>query len=712
MFDRFDVLKNIVAMMLLSMATSASCFAQGIPESTLKALKDGTALIRLKQGSNSWTGSGFLIEKHRRSVEVVFNSGTKDRKSFTGQVVSEDRSRDLAVLKIKNKDLPDPIELVSTNKIRETVPVYILGFPFGDALSAGSRGPSITIGRGTISSIRRDDFDELEEVQVDGDINPGNSGGPIVFTDGSLMGVSVSTVIGTNIGLGIPGESVLGMLNGRVGELSVRALDKQPKSITAKFEARLIDPLGKMKDVSVLYIDKRKVKNPQQGANGRWTQISDAMKEVKLTIEEQKAIGQETLEGKFGQKLNFLQQVKFTNGSGETFFTAPAPMTLQLANKPEKKSRRDPKGKAWIGEDIVQGKIVDQGGGKFDADGNPITEGNGNSDVVGEPTTPKRSLGAKAFKSGDAKCQHLSIDGTSTVANLVWSREYDSFYSVSNRGVVRKISFPGLIEEVRVNLGAKCTWMELTSVGLAVLVEGTQNLVLLDENTFEEKDKFPIGIAKKFAASRDAPYVYMEPQQYILAVANLRTGKPVKRYNFGTFNKMRVSSHPKSAGRLSNFELAKVTPDGKYLIAESSASLHRFRIRRGALTYEQISECIASNPKRVEISDDSNYVAVPSGGGNGKGYTTYVYLVTDLHKRAIEIEGGAYPHALAFDKEAGLIYSHDSDIELKTFSAGGLLKKKYNLSRERGGTRQFLVHPDGHKLLVLYEKLTLVELPK
>jgi len=273
----------VAAVVLISIGIVSFGRASGqeaIPEQTLQSLKDATVFVRVTMGSESGSGSGFLIgtqdefafiitNEHvvrkrgqaKRVVTVDFFSGTKKRKRLNAMVLSEDKSRDLAVLKVKNEDLPKPIKLISTTRIRETLPVYILGFPFGEALSTSRVGPNVTIGKGIISSIRNDDFGNLEHVQVDGDINPGNSGGPIVYSDGTLMGVSVATVTGTQIGIGISGESVSDMLLGRIDTLGISQKPGRPKQVICSLTAELIDPLEKIKIISFYFVVASRIRN-------------------------------------------------------------------------------------------------------------------------------------------------------------------------------------------------------------------------------------------------------------------------------------------------------------------------------------------------------------------------------------------------------------------------------------------------------------------
>ena len=723
----FSKYVSLLAVVLVG-SLAHNCFAQrAISETTLASLKGATVFVRVNQGNRASTGSGFLIGKtddwgyivtnehvvrargargkKSRSVEVDFNSGSGNRKTFFARVVSEDKSRDLAVLKIKNKDLPKPIPLKSSNEIRETVTVHILGYPFGEALSTSRNGPNVTIGRGTISSMRKDDYGNLEEVQVDGDINPGNSGGPIVFEDGSLMGVSVATVRGTQIGIGIPGESVSEMLQGRVGGMEISQTKSGPKSMKLSFEAGLIDPLGKLKNVSVLYIEKKNLQDKIVEKNSRWSQLSSKMKEVKLEIDEQAATGEETITGENGSKLTFVQQIKFTNGEGETLHTPPRDFIVRIPRKPRKK--KEGNDDDWIGGTKDKGDRQDDWiGADADKDSSKKT-------VIGKPVDSHRSVGGNEFTCVDAECSKLKIGDDELVLNIVWARDHESFFVLSKKGMLRKISFPGFLELKTLDFGAECSWIGLSKQGLCVLVEARQDLVVLDEKSLELKKKLPVGTAKQFGASPKSDFVFLSPERHQLLMGDLKAGKVLKKYEIGEFNSMQVDRHER-AGRIGEVKMPTVSPDGETLFLVASGCLHKFAILEKEIVYEQASERIASNPSRVEVSADSKYVALPSGGGNGKrGYTTYVYKVSNVLKEVVEINGGAYPQALALDKPAGLIYSQGGGFELSTFSPNGEIQKKYDLDRRGSGTEQILVHPEGRKILVLHSRgITFVELPE
>ena len=260
---------SLLLVLVCGFCSTTACVAQeAISEKTLSLLRNATVFVKVDLPRSGATGSGFLIKKEgdvgyvitnehvvrsirgHRNIEVIFNSGTSDSRTLKASVMGEDKSRDLAILKIKSSKLPKPISIVPPDKMRETVPVFILGFPFGEQLAAGDSGPAVTIGKGTISSFRRDKFNRLKAIQIDGDINPGNSGGPIVLSTGELVGVSVATVLGTQIGIAVPGNEISEMLLGRVSGVRLEQKRLSAGKVRLGFKADLVDPVGKLEKVS------------------------------------------------------------------------------------------------------------------------------------------------------------------------------------------------------------------------------------------------------------------------------------------------------------------------------------------------------------------------------------------------------------------------------------------------------------------------------
>lgn len=344
-----------------------------IPVATLQALKDATVFVKVDAGAVVGSGSGFVMQvdgetayivtnqhvaapasaKTKPTLTIVFGSGTEKERSAKAEVVGVDAERDLAILKVSGvKDLPKSVEFSKTPELIETMPVLVFGFPFGQLLSTGKGNPAITVAKGSVSSIRKDEHGRLQVVQIDGALNPGNSGGPVVDSNGRLVGVAVATIRGANIGLAIPPDELRDMLAGRVIALGVyrksasetagevwllnsrNAVEKTatrilppvpaaPRSGTADvlLEAQLLDPLNRLRVVQAFHIPVAQVKQvPQAEPDGTWRLLPESQK-IDLPIREQKASA--TLSVPDAKGAEYYIQLSFETTGGKPVFTQP-----------------------------------------------------------------------------------------------------------------------------------------------------------------------------------------------------------------------------------------------------------------------------------------------------------------------------------------------------------------------------------------------------
>jgi S1-C subfamily serine protease len=246
----------------------------------LDELKRACAYIKVEAGNLSGTGSGFLISSDpggalvatnyhvieaaaapkfgagTNKVTAVFNSGQPDEKALKATIVAFDPVADLAVLRVEGGG-PWPKALNPYHalpKVVEGTPVQFWGFPLGEILASGKRNPEITLGTGTVSSLRRTASGKLDRVQISGTMNPGNSGGPLVDTDGRLVGVAVSIVnpkLGTGIGFAVPVDDLIALLEGRL--LTTIFVPTGLENGRAKFLVfvPIMDPLERVETVFV-----------------------------------------------------------------------------------------------------------------------------------------------------------------------------------------------------------------------------------------------------------------------------------------------------------------------------------------------------------------------------------------------------------------------------------------------------------------------------
>ncbi|MGQ9630840.1 MAG: S1C family serine protease [bacterium] len=154
------------------------------------------------------TGSGFLYDAEGHIVtnyHVV--EGAKsvsvtlaDKRTYPAEIVGTDPSTDLAVLLIKAENLPKPLALGDSKRLRVGQFVVAIGNPFG---------LEHTLTMGVVSALGRviqspDGRFIGEAIQTDAAINPGNSGGPLLDLAGQVIGVNAQIVspAGASVGIG------------------------------------------------------------------------------------------------------------------------------------------------------------------------------------------------------------------------------------------------------------------------------------------------------------------------------------------------------------------------------------------------------------------------------------------------------------------------------------------------------------------------------
>ena len=253
----------------LPAVTSSNAVAGGkLSEETLKALKDATVYIQVTLPNGQVAqGSGFLAmepgliftnahvvgmlepdSRRPQKIEVFVRPSQPNSRTLAGEVLGVDGDTDLAVLRVPSKDLPQPIKLGTAKNLTETQEVFIFGFPFGKQL-----GKNITVSKSSVSSLPKTKEGNVIKVQVNGGMHPGNSGGPVTDTEGKLIGVSVAALSNTQINFAIPADSVPTFLNGRLKNFKATLIYRDGDKLKQPIQFSLVDPLGRVRKVSVAY---------------------------------------------------------------------------------------------------------------------------------------------------------------------------------------------------------------------------------------------------------------------------------------------------------------------------------------------------------------------------------------------------------------------------------------------------------------------------
>ena len=174
-----------------------------------------------KPYEKSASGSGVLVSNDgyivtnnhvindAKEVEVVLN----DKRVYSAEIIAVDKATDLALLKIKSKDLAH-IKFADSDKVKVGQWVIAVGNPMNlnstvtaGIISAKGRNLNLLQHPNAIESF----------IQTDAAINPGNSGGALVNINGELIGVNTAiqsnTGSYTGYGFAIPSNMVKKIIN-------------------------------------------------------------------------------------------------------------------------------------------------------------------------------------------------------------------------------------------------------------------------------------------------------------------------------------------------------------------------------------------------------------------------------------------------------------------------------------------------------------------
>ena len=150
------------------------------------------------------TGSGVIISTDGYIVtnnHVVEGADEltvtlSDSKEYSARIIGNDKTTDLALIKIDGKNLP-AISIANSDDVKVGEWVLAIGNPLGlnNTVTAGIiSAKARTLGANNVESF----------IQTDAAINAGNSGGALVNTDGQLIGINAMlySQTGSNIGYG------------------------------------------------------------------------------------------------------------------------------------------------------------------------------------------------------------------------------------------------------------------------------------------------------------------------------------------------------------------------------------------------------------------------------------------------------------------------------------------------------------------------------
>ena len=149
----------------------------------------GNSQSRVSTGSGViFSSDGYIVTNNHvvesaEKIEVVYN-----KRVYPAELIGNDPSTDLAVLKINETNLP-AIKIGSSQNLLVGEWVVAVGNPFSLSSTVTS---GIVSAKGRRIGILEDKFPIESFIQTDAAINPGNSGGALVNKNGELVGINTA----------------------------------------------------------------------------------------------------------------------------------------------------------------------------------------------------------------------------------------------------------------------------------------------------------------------------------------------------------------------------------------------------------------------------------------------------------------------------------------------------------------------------------------
>jgi S1-C subfamily serine protease len=207
------------------------------------------------EGGPSGSGSGFLItpdgyavtNSHVVAGQPRLRATTADGDRLGADLIGDDPSTDLALIRLDSRDLPF-VEIGDSDALRVGQLAIAIGNPFGFQ-STVSTGVVSARGR----SMRGHDGRLIENIiQHTAPLNPGNSGGPLVDWKGRVVGINTAIIPwAQGLGFAVPANTAKWVVGEVLGHGRVRRRQLGLTASVTQLPRRLVRELDLVSDVAV-----------------------------------------------------------------------------------------------------------------------------------------------------------------------------------------------------------------------------------------------------------------------------------------------------------------------------------------------------------------------------------------------------------------------------------------------------------------------------
>jgi hypothetical protein len=324
----------------------------------------------------------------------------------------------------------------------------------------------------------------------------------------------------------------------------------------------------------------------------------------------------------------------------------------------------------------------------------------------------------------------------SPVDNMCWSPDGTAFFALYKEGEknfsLLRVALVNIAEARQLDFNRPVGGIAMSAQGLVVALppeEGTDGeLWVLDPDDLSIKHRIGVRMLPGSMLPGKGKVV-SAPSLNFAFVASFGKDSSVYPTTYGI---AAIDLTRDSAVRFYDLPHAGLTvsPRGDYLFTLVGYSLASYQIdpATGRLEARQMSHPFvfngSSNP-RVDVSADGKYVSVSGAWGPQKHLdemqkprptTRFVFPVDDLQKPALRLDTDVLVQALGFDgAHDDRVITQTSQYHMATFEANGQDRtgmRLVNLDRDTRTALQYLLHPDGQRMIVRFHERLCYIAPK
>ncbi|MFZ2654814.1 MAG: serine protease [Victivallales bacterium] len=589
-----------------------------IPASGFVYRKKGESLLIVTKGG---------LYKEKDEVSAVFFSGSGHDVTVKGVLLCSDESNGISVVEVPMPGFIHNLHVPSTTSPVETMPLYLVGFPFGQTLKENSANPGPAFISGIVSGIDKDKGGLLETFRIDANATFGLMGSAVLDKDGKLMGVVRDSVRGTRIAEVLPETELSGLFEGRIPGVDILSLYKYPDEFKLKLNVSLFDPMNKIGKVIAVIIpdDGRPLTATKKGG---YKPIADRKAYSEFTVKGQRLECLAPAGKLAGSSAALLLQVGYIDGKGQESYLEPFRYisrpneALQPPADKQSASTIKPQADDWLSKmDTTPAGLV-----------------------VKESKTAIR-VSTASYGEADVTKLEKEFNG---ITSLDWSSDYKALYVTSKDASISKISYPDFIEVASISLGGSASGACLSRQGLLIANKDYNEIQIMDADTLKLKNRMKAVNIHSIVSSPllDCAF-FADENGTFMCTADLASLK-----NTGSLNQTDFRNK-------ASFKRLSISGNGGLLFAPWHGGMNMFKVEKivgkgYAAVPSNLSEDIQGNGAVCSSYDGQKLIRCEDGS---------VYQTANLRTPLFKM---GRSDAACFDSAGQIVYSAERS-EFRTF---------------------------------------------